>query len=1149
MEANEIPLSSSMEDVRDKLSDSDSVTSWELVRVLLDSHPGYGGGLGGKLREMPAPEGGMNLPVKEWIVRAYDLYDPTQLEMGILDGRLMIWALSRIDPTLWEYLQSYDFINPLEKEIIDMKGAIERLVRDRSILEDKDYQQTVQVESSEEVETTATAYLLTWNPSGFPFSRFKPAADLVRDQGSATLGWSSGNRTHVSVGDRVFLMRQGEEPRGLVGSGRITEGVKVLPHYNEQERRDGKTYNQVMVLWDTLQELPVLPVDELTSRTGEEDLWKRQVGGTEIKKEVLDRLEPAWEEALSPIKPPPPPTPTEEALAPLAWVETDAIPVIGARRAFQLSKQDSLNVEAQAKIFATLLVAEYVRPPLALGLLGEWGVGKTFFMRLMQETVASIAGRDIPSGGNSGSVSRAAQIEFNAWHYVDSDLWASLASHIFDGLAEELRGPQDKVEEVRRRLRRTIHSSRLQQEEAAAAITAAQEERKQAAEDLEQIQAQREHIAASYEEQRLQRIWQAVLRVKPGPDHGDWPDMEKLKDEAEHTAKRLGISEAIDSAEEAQRVYNTLQELSQRGTGLTYALASDFTGGRLWVSAGVVLVLLVLVILWPYLLSQLEVLLNLSEEAITRLLAPLLEVSTIVGAALVWVSKNLKSISSAMSYLEAIQQELNNPRIEPAEASEHEKKLKEQIEKFDAQIATEQGKIAEADRRIAEAQAEIQRINAGGLVYDFLEGRVRDTRYLDRLGLISVIRQDFEELDSLLNDWRVHSTDEDGQEQISDEERWNTRPIQRIILYIDDLDRCPPKRVVEVLQAVHLLLAFDLFVVVVAVDARWLERSLNEAYNPWTAKRDGSPPEEPLHRFSAQNYLEKIFQIPFSLPAMNEVGYRKLIVDLVETPRAQAEVERPRSEPEQPVDEPGVVGVDDDRLPGDTPTKDEEEVKLASLKDDEEEEMRRREEQIQLRREEKEREEASKRIEAMLLQENEKLFISALYQFIDTPRLAKRFINIYRLLRVRAAALEEDFSTFIGQEHGDYRAVLMLLAIIISRPNVAAEILDDLHMAKGNSFRKWLEDMSKQYEEERSQLRTERIAQENQTDPSSASEREIRLAELRDATFEIRASIDPVEIALNELNGPTFNDQLPIYSKWAREVGRYSFHWHLKAES
>ena len=29
-------------------------------------------------------------------------------------------------------------------------------------------------------------------------------------------------------------------------------------------------------------------------------------------------------------------------------------------------------------------------------------------------------------------------------------------------------------------------------------------------------------------------------------------------------------------------------------------------------------------------------------------------------------------------------------------------------------------------------------------------------------------------------------------------------PIDRIVLYIDDLDRCSPRRVVEVLQAVHL---------------------------------------------------------------------------------------------------------------------------------------------------------------------------------------------------------------------------------------------------------------------------------------------------------------------------------------------------------
>src|SRR5262249_20902880 len=54
--------------------------------------------------------------------------------------------------------------------------------------------------------------------------------------------------------------------------------------------------------------------------------------------------------------------------------------------------------------------------------------------------------------------------------------------------------------------------------------------------------------------------------------------------------------------------------------------------------------------------------------------------------------------------------------------------------------------------------------------------------------------------------------------------------FSRIILYIDDLDRCPDDTVVRVLQAVHLLLSFPLFTVVVAVDARWISRALRDQF-------------------------------------------------------------------------------------------------------------------------------------------------------------------------------------------------------------------------------------------------------------------------------------------------------------------------------
>lgn len=56
------------------------------------------------------------------------------------------------------------------------------------------------------------------------------------------------------------------------------------------------------------------------------------------------------------------------------------------------------------------------------------------------------------------------------------------------------------------------------------------------------------------------------------------------------------------------------------------------------------------------------------------------------------------------------------------------------------------------------------------------------------------------------------------------------RPLERIVIYIDDLDRCRPDHVVQMLEATHLLLALDLFVVVVAVDSRWLTRALQIHY-------------------------------------------------------------------------------------------------------------------------------------------------------------------------------------------------------------------------------------------------------------------------------------------------------------------------------
>jgi hypothetical protein len=142
----------------------------------------------------------------------------------------------------------------------------------------------------------------------------------------------------------------------------------------------------------------------------------------------------------------------------------------------------------------------------------------------------------------------------------------------------------------------------------------------------------------------------------------------------------------------------------------------------------------------------------------------------------------------------------------------------------------------------------------------------------------------------------VHLKGEDANEE-SDEERPENLGINRIVLYIDDLDRCPPERVVEVLQAIHLLLAFPLFVVVVAVDSRWISYALQKQYphllvDPLAASESNGEPAQNARRTGAiasaspREYLEKIFQVPFWIRPMDSTGCRNLIDDLVRFDRS-----------------------------------------------------------------------------------------------------------------------------------------------------------------------------------------------------------------------------------------------------------------------
>jgi hypothetical protein len=99
---------------------------------------------------------------------------------------------------------------------------------------------------------------------------------------------------------------------------------------------------------------------------------------------------------------------------------------------------DRLNLGRDVEMLASVVLAEQTPLPLARGLFGDWGSGKSFFMAMLHERVEALAElkkQDRPEA--EPFCSNIKQIHFNAWHYVDGNLWASLAATIFDGLVDE----------------------------------------------------------------------------------------------------------------------------------------------------------------------------------------------------------------------------------------------------------------------------------------------------------------------------------------------------------------------------------------------------------------------------------------------------------------------------------------------------------------------------------------------------------------------------------------------------------------------------------------------------------------------------------------------------------------------------------------
>lgn len=97
--------------------------------------------------------------------------------------------------------------------------------------------------------------------------------------------------------------------------------------------------------------------------------------------------------------------------------------------------------------------------------------------------------------------------------------------------------------------------------------------------------------------------------------------------------------------------------------------------------------------------------------------------------------------------------------------------------------------------------------------------------------------------------------------------------VERLIVVVDDLDRCLPDTAIETLEAIRLFLFVPGAAFVIAADEAMIEYAVRKHF-----------PDLPLSQGPAsysQNYLEKLIQVPFRLPPLGSVETRTYIVLLM----------------------------------------------------------------------------------------------------------------------------------------------------------------------------------------------------------------------------------------------------------------------------
>ena len=387
-----------------------------------------------------------------------------------------------------------------------------------------------------------------------------------------------------------------------------------------------------------------------------------------------------------------------------------------------------------------MIADKEIVPPFSIGLFGAWGSGKTFLMDRIKDEIADIVVRAEVSDETSfcrGIV----PVDFNAWHYAETNLWASLFVRILEALGERLNGPA-KDDAGNRRGAVLAEMGRIHAE-----LRAAEDAATKADIDAQEARKQIDDAVAAAEQAGTLDGLRAVIGNLIG-----WGPAAQNADAAAvlESARRV--------CDEATRSWQTISGIAT----IARRIMQLRLNRKFWIAAAAACAIFLLAIIGA-----------VFWHAGLALAGTVLAALTVVG----------ERVNSYRTWIEALRSQYD--RAEKAvrtQAAPTIAVLREQQAQRVAVAEASRAKVVALRQQIIVLEVRAQELEPRRLLATFVAGRAASEDYSKLLGVPAMIRRDIAQLTE-------HLRSAQGGEGAG---------IDRIILFVDDLDRCPPDTVVHV---------------------------------------------------------------------------------------------------------------------------------------------------------------------------------------------------------------------------------------------------------------------------------------------------------------------------------------------------------------